>query len=107
MPAGPVLLGLDLGTSGCKLLAFDSSGAVLARAHRSYPLRNPRPGFFELDADEVWDAAVACFREISQTSVARATVALSVSVQGEAITPVGRDGRCLAPTPVSVDARGA
>src|SRR4051812_29954857 len=72
MTTGPVLLGLDLGTSGCKLLAFDAQGTVLARASRLYPLRNPRPGFFELDADVVWAAAVACLREIGRLPLAKA-----------------------------------
>ena len=59
-----IFLGLDLGTSGCKLIAFDSSGRELARAARTYPVINSGPGLLELDADIVWLQAEACFREI-------------------------------------------
>ena len=49
-----IFLGLDLGTSGCKLIAFDRAGQAVARAAHSYPVANPGPGLFELDADLVW-----------------------------------------------------
>jgi glycerol kinase len=43
------LLGLDVGTTGTKAVAFDLDGRVLASAYREYPLRSPRPGRQELD----------------------------------------------------------
>lgn len=103
---GDLYLGLDLGTSGCKLIAFDGGGREIARAARSYPVSSPGPGLFELDSDEVWSAAEACFREIDARSLPGRVVSLCVSAQGEAFVPVGRDGRALAPSPISVDMRG-
>ena len=100
-----VLLGLDLGTSSSKLIAFDARGTVLGSAARGYQVHAPAPGRFELDADEVWQAAAACLREIAAAPFARAIVALSLSVQGEAIVPVDRTGRCLAGAPISLDRR--
>ena len=102
-----LFLGLDLGTSGCKLIAFDGAGNEVARASRSYPLANPGPGLFELDADLVWSEAEACFGEINARALPGRVRTLSVSAQGEAILPVDRGGRALAPSPVSADMRGA
>ena len=102
----PVLLGLDLGTSAAKLVAFDPEGNALASARRAYAVRNPAPGRFELDADAVWQAAASCLRDVTARCFARAIRALCLSVQGEAIVPVDRDGRCLAPAPISLDRRG-
>ncbi len=103
----PVLLGLDLGTSLCKLVAFDAAGMLLARACRTYPVNNPGPGRFDLDADAVWRAAEDCLRQVAAAPFARGIRALCLSVQGEAIVPVDRAGRCLAPAPISLDSRAA
>ena len=35
------VMGLDIGTTGCKAVAFDEVGSILARAYREYPLLHP------------------------------------------------------------------
>ncbi|MDQ0396507.1 FGGY-family carbohydrate kinase [Labrys monachus] len=100
-----IFLGLDLGTSGCKLIAFDGRGRELARATRGYPVANPGPGQFELDADRVWGEAEACFREVRAGALPGTVRTLAVSVLGEAVLPVDRSGRPLAPAPISADMR--
>lgn len=100
-----IFLGLDLGTSGCKLIAFDRSGRELARAARGYPVEAPHPGHAELDPDRVWAAAVECFEEVDARSLAGRVRTLAVACQGEAMLPVDRDGRVLAASPISADMR--
>ena len=48
------LLGIDVGTTGCKVIAFCEDGTVLAQAYGEYPLTHPQPGWSELDANVVW-----------------------------------------------------
>ena len=98
------LLGIDVGTSACKAVAFDLTGLALATATREYPLQTPAPGWLELDANTVWDAVKATVREVN-ASLADPVSALAVSSQGEAVTPVGMDGAVLAGSPVTFDAR--
>jgi xylulokinase len=43
------LLGIDIGTSGCKALLIDADGAVLASSTATYGLAQPRPGWTEQD----------------------------------------------------------
>ena len=43
------LVGLDVGTSGCKDVAISPEGEVLATASESYELSTPRPGWAEQD----------------------------------------------------------
>ena len=100
-----IFLGLDLGTSGCKLIAFDSSGRELARAARTYPVINSGPGLLELDADIVWLQAEACFREICARALPGQVKTLCVSVLGEAVLPVDRAGNALALSVISADMR--
>jgi xylulokinase len=47
------LLGLDVGTTGCKAVVFDLAGTILDSAYKPYPMRFPGPGQCELDTDEV------------------------------------------------------
>ena len=49
------LLGIDVGTSGCKAAAFLESGECLASAYREYATSHPRQGWAELDSREVWN----------------------------------------------------
>jgi len=37
-------IGLDVGTTGCKAVAFDEEGRVLGMAYREYPVLVPREG---------------------------------------------------------------
>lgn len=50
------LLGIDLGTSGCKAVLIDSLGRVLAQASAPYPLQTPRPGWTEQNPEDWWSA---------------------------------------------------
>jgi xylulokinase len=100
------LLGIDIGTTGCKAIVFRVDGQVLAHAYREYPLIHPREGWAELDPEGVW----ACVSEAIAQAVDRAgpgdpVKALGTSVQGEAVTPVARDGTILANSPVTFDGR--
>ena len=44
------LLGIDVGTTGCKVIAFNDHGRPIARAAAEYQLEFPRPGWIELDS---------------------------------------------------------
>lgn len=98
------LLGIDVGTTACKVVAFDLDGAILAQASRDYPLATPAPGRIELDANVVWDAVASSIRDVNR-GLTDPVVALAVSSQGEAVTPVGPDGAVLAGSPVTFDTR--
>lgn len=47
------LLGIDIGTSGCKALLIGIDGAVIAADTASYPLSQPQLGWAEQDP-ELW-----------------------------------------------------
>ena len=52
-----VLLGLDVGTGGARVVAVDESGNVVAEASSEYPLHSPRPGWTEQDPEAWWESA--------------------------------------------------
>ena len=49
-------IGIDLGTSACKLLLVDSEGAVLNTVTREYPISYPHPGWSEQEPEDWWNA---------------------------------------------------
>ena len=97
------LLGIDIGTTGTKAVAFTPEGKVLADACREYELHHPENGQSELDAEEVWARLVEAVREVS--SRCSDITALGISAQGEAFAPVSADGKALGPAIVTFDNR--
>ncbi len=99
-------LGIDVGTTGCKVIAFDEKGRILATAYREYPLYHPQNGWAELDAEEVLQAVEGCLLAVSQKIVADPPVSIGISAQGEAVVPVDEQGKPLARSIVTFDTRG-
>ncbi len=102
------LIGLDVGTTGCKVVAFNPEGAILALARREYSIDIPAPGWAEQDAEEVWILSREALGEVIGQLRARgaATVqALGLSVQGEAVIPVDVQGDAIYPAILGMDTR--
>jgi xylulokinase len=101
------LLGIDIGTTGTKAVAFSADGKVLATAYREYPLIFPKPGWIELDSARVIKSVREAIREAASKTKPDPVRALAVAAQGEAVTPVGKDGAYLHNAIVTFDARTA
>ncbi|WP_298982538.1 FGGY-family carbohydrate kinase [Caldilinea sp.] len=99
------LIGLDIGTTGCKAMIFAQDGRVLAQARREYAVQTPQPGWAEQDAEQVWALAWQCLRETATQATDDPPVALALSCQGEAVIPVDRRGRALRPAILGMDTR--
>ncbi|MCX8036884.1 MAG: FGGY family carbohydrate kinase [Candidatus Sumerlaeia bacterium] len=99
------IIGLDIGTTGCKAIAFREDGGILARAAREYSILTPQPHWAEQDAEEVWRKAWECLREAADGTRSDPPSAMALSVQGEAVIPVDRDGRALRPAILGMDTR--
>ena len=98
------VLGLDVGTTGCKAVAVRADGSIAGRAYREYRLRTPRPGWVELDVTEVWRAICTVSRAAAH-ELKDPIEALAVSAAGEVTFPVSEDGTPLAPASISLDKR--
>ena len=100
------LLGIDVGTSGCKAVAFTLDGRPLATAYEEYDIERPRPGWAELDARAVWAKVKRCIAIVAVASRSDPITALAVSSLGEAAVPVGAGVEALGGSILSFDARG-
>ncbi|MBN2451806.1 MAG: hypothetical protein JXR77_15565 [Lentisphaeria bacterium] len=101
-------LGIDIGTSGCKAVVFDEEGHAIAAAAREYGTHMPRPGWAELDSDQVLRACVEVIRDAAGVGARTSPVrAIGISSQGEAFTALDAHGATLTHAMVSFDTRAA
>jgi len=99
------LMGLDVGTTGVKAITFTPEGEVLARAYREYPELYPEAGWVEMNPEQIWDCTQKVIREVASKTKRDPVKAIGLSVLGEAVTPVARDGKPLCNSITAVDRR--
>ena len=100
------LLGIDVGTTGCKAGLFSKDGHLVASAYEEYDIQRPQPGWAELDAVEVWAKVKGTIRKAVSGSASDPVKALAVSSLGEAVVPVTKDRQILGPSILNFDVRG-
>jgi xylulokinase len=100
------LLGIDVGTTGCKASAFSEEGRLLASAYCEYDVDSPQPGWAQLDALAIWPEIESIIGQVAHATGGDPIQAISVSSLGEAVVPVSRDRRVLAPSILNFDIRG-
>ncbi len=98
-------MGVDIGTSGCKAVVFDEDGCACGSAYREYGVICSEKGWVELDSDLVIAKCFEVIKEASIQSGAEKIIGLGISSQGEAFTPVDKDGKALCNAFVSSDMR--
>ncbi len=76
-------LGLDLGTSGVKVLLITEAGQAVASDTQEYPLYTPQPQWAEQDPEDWWQGTV----KATQNVLAKA------GVRGEEIAGIGLSGQ--------------
>jgi xylulokinase len=86
----PTLIGLDVGTTGCKAVVFSPEGEILGYGFHEYGIVCDEPAKAEQDAGEVWRLTLEVLAEAVAKSGIRDAKAIGLSVQGDAIIPVGR-----------------
>jgi len=62
----PVVIGIDVGTTGVRVLAVDQSGKVIAESTSEYPLYTPRPGWTEQNPEDWWVATQESLHKVIQ-----------------------------------------
>ncbi len=101
-------LGIDIGSSGVKAVAFRADGTQLASAHARYQYTVPEPNAMELDGNAVLEAAFKVLSSVAEATRGSDPVeAISFSSQGEAFSALDADGKILAPAMISGDSRAA
>ena len=89
------LLGIDIGTSACKVAVFDRNGQVLAAANGDYPVYYPQEGWAEQNPEEWWSAVCKATKKLfrkqglrrrrlpESESMVRARSAIAIDKEGQ------------------------
>lgn len=101
------LLGIDIGTSACKVAVFQRNGKVLAASNGEYPVYYPHTGWAEQNPEEWWTAVcTAVHQAVSEAGIQPEEIA-GVGVDGQSWSAIAmdREGHVLTNTPIWMDTR--
>ena len=88
----PLLVAIDVGTSGARAVAVDLEGRVVAEVRRPYPTHIPRPGWAEQDPRD-WEArAIEALAGLARR-VRRPAAVAGIGLTGQCPTIAAFDGR--------------
>ena len=102
---GPLVVGVDVGTGGCKTVAYDLDGNPVASAYREYQVLHPRIGWAEQNPEDWWRAAAETLREVASKVGPENIEAVGLTSQREAFAPLSREGELLANAIIWLDSR--
>ncbi len=102
-----LLLGIDVGTSSCKVAFFQKDGTVVAAGTGKYPIYHPKPGWAEQSPEDWWTAVYQTIRSLLDGEHISASDVKGIGVDGMswAAVAIDREGEVLANTPLWMDTR--
>ena len=83
MNTNSLTLGIDVGTSSCKVVAVAEDGSVVATTSADYPIYTPQHGYSEQAPADWWTAADASIRRLTAM----------LPAQGAEVTGIGLCGQ--------------
>lgn len=100
-------IGIDLGTSACKLLLMDEGGAVLNEVSKEYPLSFPHPGWSEQDPENWWNAVLTGIPELLDGSHAAQVRGIGCGGQMHGLVVLDQNDQVIRPAILWNDGRTA
>lgn len=88
-------IGIDLGTTGCKTVLYDSDGIAISEFNKEYSLIC-FDGYVEQDAEDWWKLVLEGLTSVTKECGGDDVRGISVSTQGIAVVPVDEKGNTLA-----------
>ena len=89
------VIGIDIGTTNTKAVAFTETGQVLGNVETSYPVFTDATGAHELEPHALFDAALTVLLQITEKLDPAEAAAVSFSCAMHSLILVGEDGKPL------------
>jgi xylulokinase len=110
MKGRKVVIGIDLGTGGARVVASDRDGNITASGEQ--PLAEPSParpaGYCEQDTSDWWNATATALRQVASGLAGESRpLAIAVDSTSGTIVPVDENGNALAPAIMHNDTRAS
>lgn len=88
-----IILGIDIGTTGCKCVAFNSQLKIVAEAVKEYPLIHGSGGISEQNPEDWWLAVLETIKALGVNT--GSVKGIGISSQGISVVPVDEFGKPL------------
>lgn len=98
------LMGLDVGTTGCKAVVYDTEGNIKTTQYCEYPTITDN-GRYEIDPNRIWESVCTVMKAAAQHTSEKVQ-AVGISAFGESAVPVDRKGNVLSNAMLYIDPRG-
>ena len=101
------LMGIDIGTSACKVALFRPNGDVVEQFQSEYPVLYPKSGWAEQDPEDWWAGVCKSIQLVMNTSGISASDIAAIGVDGQSwsAVAVNKFGTPLCNTPIWTDTR--
>lgn len=101
-----LLLGIDIGTTGCKCTLYDLNGADVATSYQDYDMHHLHSGWVEEDPKDWWDACIKNINELWDQPGIEASDVAAIGVScTNSIIPVGKNNEVLYNAIMQIDQR--
>ncbi|KFI22665.1 FGGY-family carbohydrate kinase [Nitrosococcus oceani] len=100
-----LFLGIDMGTSGCRIIAINEMGEIRGRSHVSLPPPQRQGRAIEQDPEQWWQAIKQAFTNLFQEVPAKAVRSLAVDGTSGTVVLVDKKGSPLTPALLYNDSR--
>ncbi len=98
-----LLLGIDIGTSSCKVAVFNEAGKIIAHKNGKYDVLYPKSGWAEQNPEDWWEAIVSCIKDLD---VPKENIK-GIGIDGQSWSAIAIDDKrnVLTNTPIWLDTR--
>jgi xylulokinase len=101
-------LGIDVGTSGVKVIILDKTGKLLAKASREYSMEIPADGWAQQDPDLWWNNTKSAIREAASGLGSEKDIrAIGLSAQMLGAVFLDKSGKSIRPCLIWCDQRSS
>ncbi|GAI36672.1 unnamed protein product, partial [marine sediment metagenome] len=101
------LIGIDIGTTGCRSILFNLRGQPVSDSYVEYPVETPHSGWAEQDPNQWWKATLYNLKKVLEKAKVSPKKIAVISVTGHQPSPVflDREGNPLCKSILWMDRR--
>lgn len=100
-------LGVDIGTTSAKAVAFNDKGEILSKHSIGYEMKHPQKNFSEQDPEEIYQAVVLSINQTVEELLPQQPLLLSFSAMMHSLIAVDEQGKPLTDCWIWADNRAA
>lgn len=100
-------IGIDLGTSACKMLLVDEKGKVVNSVTEEYPIYFPHIGWSEQNPDDWWNACISGIKKLTANFDKAIIKGIGIAGQMHGLVVLDKDDKIIRPAILWNDSRTA